>query len=48
MHTEALATDNEAQFDELTYEPAREPELDPTVGLILECLRRREPTVTIS
>lgn len=48
MDMEAHATDNEAQFDELTYEAVREPELDPTLGLILESLRRREPTMTIT
>ena len=37
----------EAQIDGLTYEPIQEPELDPTTGLILESLRRRQPTTTI-
>jgi hypothetical protein len=47
MDRETQTIDNEAQLDELTYEPVREPELDRTVGLILESLRRREPTMTI-
>lgn len=37
----------EDQIDELTYEPVKEPEFDPAVGLILESLRRRPPTMTI-
>ena len=47
MDTEAHAIDSEGRLDELTYEPVREPELDPAVGVILESLRRREPTRTI-
>jgi hypothetical protein len=37
----------EAQIDGLTYEPIQEPELDRAVGIILESLRRRQPTRTI-
>jgi hypothetical protein len=48
MDTEAHAIDNEDRLDELTYEPIREPELDPAVGIILESLCRRQPTMTIS
>jgi hypothetical protein len=47
MDMEARAIDNEAKPDELTYEPVREPELDRAMGMILESLRRREPTMTI-
>jgi hypothetical protein len=47
MDMEAHAIDNEGRLDELTYEPVREPELDPAVGIILESLRRRQPTMTI-
>lgn len=36
-----------AQIDDLTYEPVQEPEFDQAVGLILESLRRRQPTMTI-
>lgn len=38
---------NDAKIDELTYEPVGEPEVDPAVGVILESLRRRQPTRTI-
>ena len=37
----------DAHIDELIYEPVQEPEFDPAVGLILESLRRRPPTMTI-
>ena len=37
----------EGPIDELTYEPVQEPEFDPAVGLIIESLRRRPPTMTI-
>ncbi len=47
-NTEAHAIDNEGRLDELTFEPVREPELDPAVGIILESLHRRQPTMTIS
>jgi hypothetical protein len=36
-----------ADADKLTYEPIGAPELDPAMGLILESLRRREPTMEI-
>jgi len=36
-----------AHEDELTYEPIRQPEPDLAAGIILESLRRREPTMTI-
>ena len=38
---------HEAQIDELTYEPIREPEFDRAVGIILESLHRRRPIMTI-
>lgn len=47
METEAQAIDNEAQLDELTFEPVRQPDRDPAAGLIPEILRRREPERTI-
>jgi hypothetical protein len=37
----------EDPIDELTYEPVQESEFDPAVGLTLESLRRRLPTMTI-
>ena len=37
-----------SQFDEITYEPVGEPELDPATGIVLESLRRRQPMRTIS
>jgi hypothetical protein len=36
-----------SRIDDLTYEPVREAELDRAVGIILESLRRRQPTMTI-
>jgi hypothetical protein len=48
MNAEAHTIDNEGRLDELTYEPVREPELDPAVGIILESLRRRQPMMTIT
>jgi hypothetical protein len=47
MDMESRTIDTAAPLDELTYEPVREPELDPAIGLILDSLRRREPTMTI-
>jgi len=47
MDAEAHTIDNQAQLDALTYEPVREPECDRAMGIILESLRRREPTMTI-
>jgi hypothetical protein len=47
MDAEAQVIETQDQLDELTYEPVREPELDPAMGIILESLRRREPTMTI-
>ena len=47
MDAEAQAIDSEGRLDELTYEPVREPEGDPAVGLIRESLRRRQPEMTI-
>ncbi len=47
MDTEAHTIDEEGRLDELTYEPFREPELGPAMGIILESLRRRQPTMTI-
>lgn len=39
--------DEKAGLDQVTFERTPEPELDPATGLILESLRRREPTRTI-
>ena len=39
--------ETEPQIIDLTYEPVQDPEFDPAVGLILESLRRRPPTMTI-
>jgi hypothetical protein len=36
--------EKEANADELTYEPVGESELDSAVGIILESLRRHQPT----
>ena len=38
---------NEPEMDELTYEPVQEPEFDRAVGIVIESLRRRRPTMTI-
>jgi hypothetical protein len=38
---------DDSPFDELTYEPVGEPEFDPATGIVLESLRRRQPTRTI-
>lgn len=46
MENQAPARTNAAQPDELTYEPVLEPQADP-VGLVLENLRRCEPTLII-
>lgn len=48
MDTGAHAIDNERRLDDLTYEPVRVPELDLAMDIILESLRRRQPTITIS
>jgi hypothetical protein len=37
----------ESPINDLTFEPVRDPQSDPAVGLILESLRRREPTPTV-
>jgi len=45
METKTRIGDEEERFDELTFEPVPEP--SAATGLILESLRRREPTSTI-
>ena len=37
----------EGNIDELTFEPVAQPELEPTMGLSLESIRRRVPTMEI-
>ena len=39
---ECYNAETEAQLDELTYQPIREPDFEPAAGIILESLRRRE------
>ena len=43
MSSKARAIDAAGQLDELTFEPVREPEGRPAMGLIPESLRRCEP-----
>ena len=47
MEREVRLIDTETVLDELVYEPAADPGLNLTVGLVLESLRHREPERTI-
>ena len=47
MEMRTRSGDKEDWLDELTFESMPEPEPGPAIGLVLESLRRRDPTRTI-